>query len=168
MANDPSLDPEGGKSVRVAETRAGKFQARATVGDISFLVDEAVAVGGLGTGPDPYDLLSAALGACTAMTVRLYADHKQWPLRHVQVRVIHHRASLKDKDSFERIIEIDGDLDETQRARLIEIAEHCPVHHTLNRGSNIETRMGPLTMAVPTAGPVEHMAAMEQACRSVG
>jgi putative redox protein len=168
MADDV-LPPEPGKAVLVTETGAGRFQMRATSGDASFLVDEDPSAGGLGSGPDPYDLLSAALGSCTAMTIRLYADHKAWPLERVRVKVVHHRASLDERDRFERIIDLDGGLDDSQRQRLIEVAEHCPVHKTLDRGSNIATRLGAAESAdPPQPRPPEHVIAMDQAALALG
>lgn len=163
----PTLEP--GKAVLVAETRAGRFQMQVTSGPATFLVDEDTAAGGLGSGPDPYDLLSAALGSCTAMTIRLYAEHKAWPLDRVRVKVIHHRASLEEKDRFERVIDLEGALDDAQRQRLVEIAEHCPVHKTLDRGANIATRLGAAETAdPPQPHPPEHAVAMDQAAFALG
>jgi uncharacterized OsmC-like protein len=109
-------------------------------GKTRFLADEPVEVGGLGSGPGPYDLLSAALGACTSMTVRLYADQKQWPLQRVRVAVRHTKdKERKPADLFFRRISLEGALDTEQRARLMEIAGRCPVHRTLEAGSAIET-----------------------------
>jgi putative redox protein len=164
-----ALPSEPGKAVLIRETGAGKFQMEVTTGRTTFFVDEDPSAGGMGSGPDPYDLLSAALGSCTAMTLRLYAAHKGWPLTQVRVKVSHHRASLDDKDTFERIIDLDGPLDEAQRQRLLEIAGHCPVHKTLDRGANIETRLG---VAVgtnpPPPKPPEHAVAMDQAAFALG
>src|ERR1700749_77757 len=106
-----------GENVLVAETGVGRLQMGARTASAAFLIDEPTSVGGLGSGPNPYDLLSAALGACTAMTLRLYADRKGWPLAKVQVSVRHHRASLNARDLFERSITIEGPLDEAQKAR---------------------------------------------------
>src|SRR5207249_1814820 len=108
-------------------------------GGASFLVDEPVEVGGLGSGPNPYDLLAAALGACTAMTLRLYAERKGWPLRSVNVRVLHRSQGLDTKDRFAREVVLDGDLSAEQRRRLLDIANRCPVHETLERGSEVIT-----------------------------
>jgi putative redox protein len=159
MTQDAAL----GESVLVAETGLGRYQVAARTGSGAFLVDEPVAVGGLGSGPTPYDLLSAALGSCTAITLRLYADRKGWPLQRVQVSVRHHRASLKARDRFDRTILLEGPLDEEQRARLLQIAEQCPVHRTYERGSDVVT-----TLSVSPAGPApdesdsEHMRDMEE------
>ena len=128
-------------SAQVTETRAGKFQDEVQAGGISFLADEPAGLGGLGTGPSPYDLLCAALGACTSMTVRLYADQKGWPLTRISVKVGNTPKTATTKDKFLREITFEGALDETQRARLMQIAERCPVHRTLSEGSEIETHM---------------------------
>jgi uncharacterized OsmC-like protein/alpha/beta superfamily hydrolase len=128
------------EEVLVQETRAGKLQVEIVAGKTRFLADEPVAVGGLGSGPGPYDLLCAALGACTSMTVRLYADQKQWPLEQVRVAVRHTKdKERKPADFFYRRIGLEGSLDTEQRARLMEIAGRCPVHRTLEAGSAIET-----------------------------
>jgi len=108
----------------------------------SFITDEPVAAGGEDAGPDPYTLLLAALGSCISMTVTLYARRKGWPLERVRVRLRQRRIHAKDcaecaSDSndfihqIERTVELEGDLDEEQRARLREIAHRCPVHRTL-------------------------------------
>src|SRR5262249_19556932 len=96
---------------------------------------------GTDTGPSPYELLLASLGSCTSMTLRLYAQRKGWDLRGVVVRLNHSRIHAEDcvecdtkqgfLDRIEREIEVSGGLDETQKKRLLEIAEHCPVHRTL-------------------------------------
>lgn len=158
-----SPDPALGESVLVAETGLGRYQVAARTGSGAFLVDEPVAVGGLGSGPTPYDLLSAALGSCTAITLRLYAERKGWPLQRVQVSVRHHRASLKARDRFERTILLEGPLDEAQRARLLQIAEQCPVHRTYERGSDVVTTLGP-DPGAPQAmdDTTEHMRDMEE------
>ncbi len=132
-----------GETVVIDETGLGLFQLRVKAGTSTFTVDEPVGVGGLGSGPNPYDLLSAAVGSCTLMTLKLYAERKKWPLQSVRVRVTHKRASAEGPDVFAKEVELNGPLDETQRARLLEIAEKCPVHRTLQRGSVIETVLVP-------------------------
>ncbi len=132
---------EVGETVIVEETGGGRFQAQVTSGSSTFLVDEPVSQGGLGSGPNPYDLLSAALGACTAMTIRLYAEHKKWPVTHVRVNVTHHRQTLAARDVFSREIVVDGPLDAEQKAKILEMAERCPVHVTLDRGSDVRTTL---------------------------
>jgi putative redox protein len=111
-------------------------------GNTHFYADEPVDKGGLGSGPNPDDLLCAALGACTCMTVRLYSEHKQWPLTRIRAAVAHDKdVNRKPADRFSREITLEGNLDEAQRARLLEIAGHCPVHRTLEAGSSVETRL---------------------------
>lgn len=127
--------------VVVEETGGGKFQVVVKAGATRFIADEPIAAGGLGSGPAPFDILCAALGACTTMTLRMYARQKNWPVNHLRVRVAH----SKDKDQtppdlFTREITIAGDIDAAQRARMIEIAEKCPVHKTLTSGARIETQ----------------------------
>jgi putative redox protein len=144
----------------VIETREGRFQVKADGGGSTFLVDEPVASGGLGSGPNPYDLLSTALAACTSMTLRLYAERKKWPLERVQVNAIHRRDSLSSKDIFETRIHLEGPLDEGQVERMMEIAERCPVHQTLARGAELRTSRDAGPMAATEVRP-NHVADME-------
>jgi uncharacterized OsmC-like protein/fermentation-respiration switch protein FrsA (DUF1100 family) len=135
-------------TVLVRETGGGKFQQDILSGSHLFLADEPIKVGGLDSGPGPYDLLLAALGACTSMTLRLYADHKKLPLERVSVRLVHNRIHAEDclncetkegmVDRIDRNITMEGPLDAEQRKRLLEIADKCPVHRTLE--SEIEIR----------------------------
>jgi putative redox protein len=130
--------------VIIEQTGVGDFQVEVHAGGASFLADEPLEVGGLGSGPTPYDLVAAGLGACTAMTMRMYARRKGWPLNDVRVGVGHGReAGATPSDVFTREIALDGELSEEQRARLIEIAGRCPVHLTLERGARVETRRVP-------------------------
>lgn len=125
------------------ETRAGRFQVTVRAGGIHFHADEPESVGGLGSGPTPYDLLSAALAACTTMTMRLYVEQKGWPVERLRTAVGYMREPASDRpDLFARKISFIGSLDEAQRARLLEIAGRCPVHRTLAHGSRIDTRLG--------------------------
>jgi uncharacterized OsmC-like protein len=135
--------------VIVRETGKGKFQQEIRAGRNQLTADEPVAVGGLDSGPNPYDLLLASLGACTSMTIRLYADQKKLPLKRVEVRLRHDRIYAADcaecetkdglLDHIERVISLEGDLDATQRAKLMEIADRCPVHRTLTSEVRIHT-----------------------------
>ena len=136
----PRSASEPGEVV-VEETGEGNFQVEVLAGGARFLADEPVEVGGLGSGPTPYDLLCAALGACTAMTIRMYARRKAWPLRHVRVCVGHARTGGDDPpDGFLREVALEGDLTEEQRSRLMEIAERCPVHASLKQGARVSTQ----------------------------
>jgi len=135
--------------VVVRETRRGAFQQEITVGTHRFLADEPVAAGGLDSGPGPYDLLLAALGACTSMTLRLYADRKKLPLARTRVWLRHSRIYATDcvecetkegmLDRIDRVISFEGELDGQTRKRLLEIAEKCPVHRTLTSEIDIRT-----------------------------
>ncbi|HEY3695881.1 alpha/beta fold hydrolase [Phenylobacterium sp.] len=149
--------------VEVETTGAGKFQVRVKAGGATFLADEPVSMGGLASGPTPYELFSAGLGACTAMTLRLYAELKGWPLAGVKVGVTHSKAADRTPpDLFTREIELTGDLDPGQRARMMAIADRCPVHRTIEGGSKVETLAagGPLT----PEDPADHARDMARAC----
>lgn len=124
------------------------MQTEISVNGHALVADEPEDLGGTDAGPDPYDYLVSALGACTAMTLRMYADRKGWPLDSVTVRLEHQKIHAKDCESCEtengkldRIgldIELEGDLEEGQRQKLLEIAEKCPVHRTLTSETLIE------------------------------
>lgn len=126
----------------VSDAGGGKFTQRVQVGRHIVIADEPANAGGDDLGPTPYGLLLAALGACTSMSMRMYAERKNWPLRSTTVTLSHSRIHAKDcedcdtekgmLDHINREIEIDGDLDVDQRGRLLEIADKCPVHRTLH------------------------------------
>ncbi len=121
----------------------GGLQILITAGPARFVADEPVALGGLDLGPTPHDLVSAGLAACTTQTLRLYAKRKGWPLGPVEVKVSHRRdITVKPVDIFDRVITLNGVLDEEQRQRLLEIAELCPVHKLLAGGASISTALG--------------------------
>ena len=134
-------------------TRTGKagFRTEIIANGHSLIADEPISVGGSNTGPNPYDLLVSALGACTGMTLRMYADHKKLPLDGVTVRLRHEKIHAEDCvecddpkskiDFIEREIELEGDLDHEMRHKLLDIADRCPVHRTLESRSRIETRL---------------------------
>ena len=141
---------EAPRMVVVRETRAGKFQQTVSIGPHQMLADEPVAAGGEDTGPGPYDFVLAGLGACTSMTMRMYADRKSLPLERVTVTLRHSRIYADDcadcetragmLDRIDRIIAMEGDLDAEQRRKLMEIADKCPVHRTLTSEIHIATR----------------------------
>lgn len=147
---------EPGDWIAAQPTGEGRFQTRVTVRETTILADEPVSVGGLAAGPSPYELLSAALAACTTMTVRLYASQKGWPLDDIHVRVCHSKdAALTPPDLFSREITLAGPLDAGQRERLMAIAERCPVHQTLTRGVRVETREAGLPPPLTEPEPAE-------------
>jgi len=138
-------------TVLVRETRAGKFQQEIAIGPHRLLADEPASFGGDDSGPSPYDLLVAALGACTAMTLRIYADQKKLPLERVAVNLRHQKIHASDCsecetkegriDRIERLIELEGPLDAAARSKLLEIADKCPVHRTLQHELSVPTRL---------------------------
>lgn len=111
------------------------------MGAHGLMSDEPAALGGADAGPAPYDLLLASLGSCTAITLRMYAARKDWPLEEVTIDLSHHKED--DRSKITRRIWLEGDLDETQRARLADIAERTPVTLTLNAGAEITTALQP-------------------------
>jgi putative redox protein len=137
-------------TVIVAETGSGTFTRQITAGRHELVADEPAPIGD-DAGPTPYDLLLGALGACTSMTVRMYADRKGWPLERIRVTLRHKRIHAKDCaecettkgfiDHIDIDIELVGDLDDTQRDRLLQIAERCPVHQTLTSEIDIATSL---------------------------
>ena len=149
-ATPVTVVPEAPRNVVVRETRASKFQQTVTSGPHRMLADEPVAVGGADTGPGPYDFLLSGLGACTSMTMRMYADRKSLPVDRITVTLKHNKIHAEDcaecetregmLDQIERVISIEGALDADQRQRLMEIADKCPVHRTLKSEIRIVTR----------------------------
>lgn len=150
--------PSASAPVVVAETTQGPFLNHVVVGRHRFLADEPESIGGFDAGPAPYDLLGAALGACTSMTLRMYAGRKKLPLDRVTVEVHHDKVHAEDCeacaenellagrtgmiDQFERVITIEGDdLTEKDREKLLIIADKCPVHRTMENASSITTRL---------------------------
>jgi putative redox protein len=119
----------------------GNLRQEIDAGAHTFYADEPADAGGDDAGPTPYDLLLASLGTCTSMTLLMYARRKSWPLEDVEVRLSHHRDYARDCadcettpvqiDQIERRITLKGNLDQSQRERLLEIAQKCPVHRTL-------------------------------------
>lgn len=135
--------------VRATTTATGGFRTDLLVRDHALLADEPRPAGGTDAGPSPYDLLSASLATCTSMTLQQYAHRKEWPLERAVVRVTHAQHASVDAsgarplrtDVMIRELELVGPLDETQRRRLLEIAERCPVHRTLTNGLVVTTSL---------------------------
>jgi putative redox protein len=161
--HDATGDVEG--TVVVSDFPPGRLAQVVQAGGHSLIADEPTGVGD-DLGPTPYDLLLASLGACTAMTIRLYAARKHWPLEHISIHLTHDRVHAEDArdcesescmiDHIERVVDLTGPLTDEQCARLLEIAERCPVHRTLMGDLRIVTVLGdgvhgPLT---PTVGRV--------------
>lgn len=144
----PPGAPEG--VVRVSEADPDGFLQDVSHGPHHHLLaDEPLSYGGTDRGLSPYGLLAAGLGACTSMTIRMYARRKGWPLAHVRVDVTHGKMHGQDAggakgpriDRFDRTITLDGNLDATQKRRLLEIADRCPVHRSLEAGAEVVTRL---------------------------
>jgi uncharacterized OsmC-like protein/pimeloyl-ACP methyl ester carboxylesterase len=152
--------------VLVRETGQGTYQNSITVRRHRLIADEPVAAGGLDTGPSPYDFLSMALGACTSITLRVYAQHKKLPLGRISVAISHNKTPVEHCadcgevaegregkiDRFERVISVEGEVDAALRAKLLEIAGKCPVHRAVERGSAVVTTM---EATLPTSAPGE-------------
>lgn len=145
--------------VEVEETGEGRLMQSIRNGQHQLRADEPEDLGGDDTGPAPYGFLLSALGACTSMTVRLYADSKKWPLQHIHVRLVHEkrRATERDDnppasgwiDEIRREIELQGALTDEQRARLLEIANRCPVHRSLTEN---QIRVGSALASTEVSG----------------
>ena len=144
-------DERPSEGLVIVRGAADGFVQEITAGAHHLPSDEPASAGGTDSGPTPYDLLLAALGSCTSMTVAMYARRKQWPLKRVTVRLRHSRVHAEDcaacdaQDAMltviDRDIELDGPLGEDQRARLLAIANRCPVHLTLTSRIDIRTRL---------------------------
>jgi putative redox protein len=144
-------DKQAVEGVVIVRGAADGLAQEVVAGSHHFRTDEPAAVGGTDSGPTPYDLLLAALGSCTSMTVAMYARRKKWPLQRVTVQLRHSRVQAEDcaacetQDAkltvIERDIQLDGTLDEGQRTRLLAIADRCPVHLTLTSKMEIRTRL---------------------------
>jgi putative redox protein len=145
-----ATEAEQPRRVTVQETGQSKFQQEVTAGPHHLIADEPASAGGQDSGPNPYDFLLTGLGACTSMTMRMYADRKSLPLDRVTVTLNHSKIYATDceecetktgmLDQIERVIAIEGNLDAEQRSKLMEIADKCPVHRTLTSEVRIVTR----------------------------
>ena len=146
-AGEPSVDPDAGWIV--ARTGSSGYRTELEIAGFNLVSDEPTSAGGTGIGPTPYEIMLAALGSCTAMTVRMYASRKQWPLESVIVRLRDTPQHMKDcvdcatsavgPRTIDRTVELNGPLSAEQRARLLQIADRCPVKQTLTRGIQIRT-----------------------------
>jgi uncharacterized OsmC-like protein len=149
-------------SVTVTHVPGTTYQTRIDTGDLALIGDEPIEAGGDGLGPNPYELLLAALGQCTVLTILLYARRKGWPVEGVSVRANHERLVVTEeidgeliRKKVERIVQeivLQGNLDEDQRTRLIEIAGKCPVHRTLTGDLEILEREVEIIAPVTTEG----------------
>lgn len=163
MESDKSEHP-----VIAEDTGVGQLQVQIHTQGASFYVDEPASAGGMGSGPSPFDLLSASLAACTVMTIKFYARLKKIQVARVQVIVFHRRKPGSNRDVFQRSIFIDGPADEAQMHQLFVAADRCPVSKTLGAGSDIATTRN--AVPVPTGRRVEddaHVHAMEIACKEI-
>ena len=146
MAAEASTNPPG----VIVRGGSASFAQEIEIGSHRLKADEPLAFGGTDTGPSPYDFLLAALGTCTSMTISLYARRKGWPLENVTVSLHHSKIHATDCaecetkvgriDRIEREVQLTGALTNEQRAKLMEIADRCPVHQTLTSEINIRTR----------------------------
>ncbi|UCD67938.1 MAG: bifunctional alpha/beta hydrolase/OsmC family protein [Betaproteobacteria bacterium] len=148
---EPRAAQAGEGDVLVAEVGDGNFAQTINVGRHWLRADEPASIGGDDSGPSPYQLLSASLGACTSMTIRMYATRKKWPIGRISVRVHHEKIHAEDcaqcetsvgkVDRMEREIHVEAELTEEQRHRLLEIADKCPVHRTLHSEMLVTSRL---------------------------
>lgn len=137
--------------VEVAETLTGRYMQSGKAGRHVLTLDEPAAAGGNDAGPGPYDLLLLSLGACTSMTIRMYAELKKLPLKQVRVRLVHRKIHAQDckdcatkegkVDEIVREIQLEGDLTDAQRERMLEIARRCPVAQTLQSEIKVRSRL---------------------------
>ncbi len=149
MAAENVTLPPG--TVEISETLTGRYTNQVRVGNHTLIADEPTSVGGDDKGPSPHDWVMAGLGACTSMTVRMYAERKELPLKKVSVRVWMRKVKAADcpdcttkegeVTEMMRDISLEGDLTDEQKARLIEIANKCPVHKTLSGEIKIRTHL---------------------------
>jgi len=137
------------KSVMVTAVQSAGMEANITMGGQSFVIDETGLASGATTGPDPYDYIMSALGACTVITLQMYAARKGWPLERAEVVLTHERVHVKDCEDCEvkdaklsqvtKTLTLTGNLTAEQRQRLEQISSRCPVQKTLEAGIAVKT-----------------------------
>lgn len=129
--------------VVVAENGKGRYQQQVIAGQHQLIADEPVSMGGSDAGPAPFDYLMAGLGACTSMTLRMYAERKALPLTRIQVELSHEKIEIDgiQRDRIHRDITLEGDLTPEQRQRLLEIAGKCPVHRALSQSFQLDCKL---------------------------
>ena len=132
-------------TVTVKENGQGRYQQEIRAGKHQYLADEPVDMGGADAGPAPFDFIMSGLGACTSMTLRMYAERKELPLRQVTVELSHHKVEVDGvkRDCIQRSITLDGDLTAEQRQRLLDIANKCPVHRALSQSFLLDCSLTP-------------------------
>ena len=167
MTDNPAESAD--HNVIARPTGKGRFQAEIQMRGGTILADEPVEAGGLGTGPTPYELLSGALAACTAMTMRLYAERKGWTLPPYSVAAAHSIVpagadGTPPRDLFTRNIAFEGPLTGEMEEKLLAIADKCPVHRTLMRGFEIRTNSGTVVPPLAPEPAIQHEQDMEAAC----
>jgi putative redox protein len=149
MSSNVSAAAIAGDYMLVSETGIERMQLLGQVPGSAFLIGGSRRTENGTSGPTPYELLSASLAACTAMTIRVYADRKGFPLERVQVAVTYKRGSydqgpLEGRDRYDRVLFLSGPLDDEQRGRILLMADQCPVGKTLGRGADITTTLSPV------------------------
>lgn len=162
-----TAEPPADAAVIARPTGRGLFETSLAMPGGNIIADEPVDVGGGGAGPTPYELLSAALAACTAMTMRLYAERRGWTLPPFSVTVAHTVVpGGPRRDLFDRRLVFEAPLDPEQSAKMLEIADKCPVHRSLERGAEIVTDFAvpPAPDPAALASPAGHEQAMEEVC----
>jgi uncharacterized OsmC-like protein len=167
VAADLTRDEGAGLTVDLAETGSGRYQAEVRTGIHRFLVDQPPAVGGLGSGATPFEHLCAALGACTAMTLRAYADGQGWLLPKIRVQVVYLPRQV-GVAHLERTIAIDGELTAAQSEVLLAVADRSPVLALLHPDLAVSTRLGPIGDPAETQrqAAISHWIALQQALRA--
>lgn len=134
--------------VKVTERPGGKYTLDVTNGRHHVYADEPLSFGSADIGPSPFEYLCASLGSCTAITLRMYAGRKEWDIENISVTVTHSQRKNNDGETqtvFSRVLNVTGNLDETAKGRLVDIANKCPVHKMLEHGNLIETSLGDVT-----------------------